>query len=384
MSGDIKENVTRRSIWLRLCFMIIMSMAFGIAEVVVCAVVAFQFLSSLFTGQTNDQLTRFGRNLAHYLQQITIFMTFASEEIPFPFMGWPDEPHDAAPVDEDSNPLNDPPEAAVVATEDDAAGDENMAEAPAEEEITQPDHKPETAGDSTKDDAAGDENMAEAPAEEEITQPDHKPETAGDSTKDDAAGDENMAVAPSEQEINQPDHKPETAGDSTKVDAAGDENMAEAPAEQEIDQPDHKPETAGDSTKVDAAGDENMAEAPAEQEINQPDHKPETAGDSTEDDAAGDTKSAEAPQTAIFADSNAYERFMGERSRLGGERFVQLLGMPTHLSWLDVGCGTGAFSAVIMEKCEPAMLIGIDRSEVQITHAQNELGSAYGAMSESW
>ncbi len=29
MSGDIKENVTRRSIWLRLVFMIVLSMAFN-------------------------------------------------------------------------------------------------------------------------------------------------------------------------------------------------------------------------------------------------------------------------------------------------------------------------------------------------------------------
>ena len=107
MSGDLKENVTRRSIWLRFCFIIILSMAFGVAEIIISAVVAFQFLSSLFMGQTNDQLARFGRNLARYLQQVAVYLTFASEEIPFPFMPWPDEPHEAAPGEDDGNPPDD-------------------------------------------------------------------------------------------------------------------------------------------------------------------------------------------------------------------------------------------------------------------------------------
>ena len=80
MSGDIKKNVTRRSIWLRLVFMIVLSVAFNVAEFITFAVVAFQFLASLFTGQPNDQLTRFGRNLARYLQQITVFMTCRSAD----------------------------------------------------------------------------------------------------------------------------------------------------------------------------------------------------------------------------------------------------------------------------------------------------------------
>ena len=107
MSGNIKENVTRRSIWLRLVFMIVMGVAYGVAEFITFAVVVFQFLTSLFTGKPNDRLARFGRNLARYFQQITVYMTFATEEKPFPFAPWPDEPHEEAPVEEDSNQLND-------------------------------------------------------------------------------------------------------------------------------------------------------------------------------------------------------------------------------------------------------------------------------------
>ncbi len=123
MSGDIKKNLTRRSIWLRLVFMIVLSVAFNVAEIITFAVVAFQFLASLFTGQSNDRLARFGRNLAHYLQQITVYLTFTTEEKPFPFTPWPDEPHEESPVDEDSIQLNDKSGNAGDTTENDEAGE---------------------------------------------------------------------------------------------------------------------------------------------------------------------------------------------------------------------------------------------------------------------
>ena len=123
MSGDIREHVTRRSIWLRLLFMIVLSVAFNLAEFITFAVVAFQFLASLFTGQPNDRLTRFGRNLAHYLQQITVYLTFTTEEKPFPFTPWPDEPHEKAPVEENNNQLNDKSENAGDVAKNDEAGE---------------------------------------------------------------------------------------------------------------------------------------------------------------------------------------------------------------------------------------------------------------------
>ena len=128
MSGDIKDNITRRSIWLRLVFMIVLSMAYGVAELVTLAVVVFQFLASLFAGKPNDRLTRFGRNLARYLQQIIVYMTFASEEKPFPFAPWPDEPHEGTLVEEDGNHLNNKPADPGDANENDEAGEAKKAD----------------------------------------------------------------------------------------------------------------------------------------------------------------------------------------------------------------------------------------------------------------
>jgi hypothetical protein len=125
MSGNIKDNVTRRSIWLRLVFMIVLCIAYGVAEFVTWAVVMFQFFASLLAGKPNHRLSRFGLNLARYFQQITVYMTFATEEKPFPFAPWPDEPHEEAPMEEDSNPSYSDSENAGDAAENDAV-DEAM------------------------------------------------------------------------------------------------------------------------------------------------------------------------------------------------------------------------------------------------------------------
>ncbi|MDA1326597.1 MAG: DUF4389 domain-containing protein [Proteobacteria bacterium] len=142
MSGEIKENVTRRGIWLRLCFMIIMSAAFSIAEIIIFAVVAFQFLSSLITAGTNDQLIRFGRNLARYIQQIIAYLTFATEDVPYPFMNWPDEPHEEAPH-EDAQAEDVLAEDDGEVIEEDSASEADIVETPVATESDRPEEPPE-------------------------------------------------------------------------------------------------------------------------------------------------------------------------------------------------------------------------------------------------
>ena len=71
-----------------------------------------------------------------------------------------------------------------------------------------------------------------------------------------------------------------------------------------------------------------------------------------------------------FDDGAAYERYMGEWSRLAGETFLDWLAPRTGLRWLDVGCGNGAFTEMIVERCAPASVHGIDPSEGQLAYAR--------------
>lgn len=86
---EIKSHLKERSTWLRLVYMLILAVAWTVAEVVFVAVVVLQFLAKLFTGKPIDRLVYFGRNLAVYMAEIVRFQTFVSEELAFPFKPWP-------------------------------------------------------------------------------------------------------------------------------------------------------------------------------------------------------------------------------------------------------------------------------------------------------
>jgi ubiquinone/menaquinone biosynthesis C-methylase UbiE len=77
-----------------------------------------------------------------------------------------------------------------------------------------------------------------------------------------------------------------------------------------------------------------------------------------------------AEQTIRFGDGAAYERLMGIWSRTAGDIFLAWLAPAPGLRWLDVGCGNGAFTERIVERCAPAEVHGIDPSEGQLTYAR--------------
>jgi SAM-dependent methyltransferase len=61
---------------------------------------------------------------------------------------------------------------------------------------------------------------------------------------------------------------------------------------------------------------------------------------------------------------------MGEWSRLAGGTFLDWLAPESGLRWLDVGCGNGAFTEMLVERCAPLSVHGIDPSEGQLAYAR--------------
>ena len=80
-----------------------------------------------------------------------------------------------------------------------------------------------------------------------------------------------------------------------------------------------------------------------------------------------------AEQIIRFEDGAAYEQMMGIWSRLVGNVFLQWLAPPLGLRWIDVGCGNGAFTEVLIERCAPTWVEGIDPSEGQLAYARKRL-----------
>jgi hypothetical protein len=90
--AQLADNLKSRSIWMRLLFMLIVIFLYSISRIVVAAVVAMQFVWKLFTGETNDNLLELGRSLATYTEQVVLYLTFNTEDRPYPFdLEWPEK-----------------------------------------------------------------------------------------------------------------------------------------------------------------------------------------------------------------------------------------------------------------------------------------------------
>ena len=70
---------------------------------------------------------------------------------------------------------------------------------------------------------------------------------------------------------------------------------------------------------------------------------------------------------------DAYELYMGRWSRMVAREFLQWIDPPEQLRWLDVGCGTGTLSDLIINHYKPAALYAVDSSESFIKTARLRL-----------
>jgi ubiquinone/menaquinone biosynthesis C-methylase UbiE len=85
-----------------------------------------------------------------------------------------------------------------------------------------------------------------------------------------------------------------------------------------------------------------------------------------------------AEQQIRFEDGAAYERMMGVWTRLAGDIFLDWLAPRPGLRWIDVGCGNGAFTELLIERCAPAEVQGIDPSEGQLAFARTRPAARVG------
>lgn len=86
-----KPAINERTIWNRGLYMLLFAVLFSVARIVGYAVIVLQFLFVLFGGSTNQRLLIFGDELSRYIYQIMQYLTFNSEERPYPFSEWPAE-----------------------------------------------------------------------------------------------------------------------------------------------------------------------------------------------------------------------------------------------------------------------------------------------------
>jgi hypothetical protein len=72
-----------------LVFMLVFAAILQLASIVMWILVIAQFIFSLITGADNSNLRKFGHSLSLYIFATLKFLTYVSEEKPFPFADWP-------------------------------------------------------------------------------------------------------------------------------------------------------------------------------------------------------------------------------------------------------------------------------------------------------
>lgn len=74
-----------------------------------------------------------------------------------------------------------------------------------------------------------------------------------------------------------------------------------------------------------------------------------------------------------FDDGASYELMMGRWSVLAGARFLDWIGVADGARWIDVGCGNGAFTELLVERCRPSSVQAFDTSAAQLDYARTRL-----------
>ena len=77
-----------------------------------------------------------------------------------------------------------------------------------------------------------------------------------------------------------------------------------------------------------------------------------------------------------FENGAAYERGMGAWSLPAGAAFLDWLAPAPGLAWLDVGCGSGAFTELLLRRAGAAEAHGIDPAPAQLAFARERPGAA--------
>ena len=88
---DIKDHAKNTDTWLRGFFILVFGIIFYFLYILIWLLVIFQFVTKVLTGELNDNLEQFSTKMTSYAMQILNYITYQSEERPFPFSPFPEQ-----------------------------------------------------------------------------------------------------------------------------------------------------------------------------------------------------------------------------------------------------------------------------------------------------
>jgi hypothetical protein len=93
--NPIEQNLKSGTTWLRFVFMVVSCVLACVAIFAGSVIVVLGFFYLLFSGEVNPQIKEAGQRLATYIYNIARYLTFNTDEKPFPLGGeWPTASHD--------------------------------------------------------------------------------------------------------------------------------------------------------------------------------------------------------------------------------------------------------------------------------------------------
>ncbi|TNF08352.1 MAG: DUF4389 domain-containing protein [Gammaproteobacteria bacterium] len=136
MNEETKANLLNTGTWIRLLYMILFALLLVLARLVILAVAVLQFIFVLVTAKPNLPLLELGQGVAKWALQAFLFLTYNSDEKPYPFTDWP-ETQIVAP-----EPVKAAEESKPSATKINNSEDVPSFVAPAEDENNTPEGNP--------------------------------------------------------------------------------------------------------------------------------------------------------------------------------------------------------------------------------------------------
>lgn len=89
METDLRSPDLRKNQLKRLVFIVLFAVIFNVGEVVISVIVVIQFGAMVAVGRPVARLLPLSRSLAIYVRQILHFLTYLTDEAPYPFAPWP-------------------------------------------------------------------------------------------------------------------------------------------------------------------------------------------------------------------------------------------------------------------------------------------------------
>jgi hypothetical protein len=89
MEASFKQRFLSKEHWLRILFMIAFGVVGWIVQYIIWAIAVIQVILTFAMGAPNQNLLRLGGGLSAFLYHILRFLTYTTEEKPYPFTPWP-------------------------------------------------------------------------------------------------------------------------------------------------------------------------------------------------------------------------------------------------------------------------------------------------------